>query len=75
MKSNFLSFPQNFEPVPYPKGDYGKFYTGDSYIVLNVSHEVLIIAHSKIENHLISAVCSHEKRARPNSSCGWQFLS
>lgn len=29
---------QNFEPVPYPKGDYGKFFTGDSYIVLNVSH-------------------------------------
>lgn len=32
-----LYFPQNFEPVPYPKSDYGKFYTGDSYIVLNVS--------------------------------------
>ncbi|CAO1441408.1 unnamed protein product [Diamesa hyperborea] len=26
---------ENFEPVPYPKGDYGKFFTGDSYIVLN----------------------------------------
>nr|CAD7440175.1 unnamed protein product [Timema bartmani] len=24
----------NFEAVPYPKADYGKFYTGDSYIVL-----------------------------------------
>lgn len=33
-----LFFLQNFEPVPYPKKDYGKFYTGDSYIVLNVSH-------------------------------------
>jgi len=26
---------ENFEPVAYPKVDYGKFYTGDSYIVLN----------------------------------------
>lgn len=26
---------ENFEPVTYPKNDYGKFYSGDSYIVLN----------------------------------------
>ncbi|XP_058829411.1 gelsolin, cytoplasmic isoform X1 [Topomyia yanbarensis] len=26
---------ENFEPVPVPKKTYGKFYTGDSYIVLN----------------------------------------
>ncbi|KAL7025953.1 hypothetical protein ACKWTF_013721 [Chironomus riparius] len=26
---------ENFEPKAYPKNDYGKFYTGDSYIVLN----------------------------------------
>lgn len=26
---------ENFEPIPYPKSDYGKFYTGDSYIVMN----------------------------------------
>ncbi|VVC37887.1 Hypothetical protein CINCED_3A017595 [Cinara cedri] len=26
---------EDFEPVPYPVKDYGKFYTGDSYIVLN----------------------------------------
>ncbi|XP_075147928.1 gelsolin isoform X2 [Haematobia irritans] len=26
---------ENFEPVPYPKNNYGKFYTGDSFIVLN----------------------------------------
>lgn len=25
---------EDFDPVPYPKKDYGKFYTGDSYIVL-----------------------------------------
>lgn len=25
---------ENFKPVAYKKGDYGKFYTGDSYIVL-----------------------------------------
>lgn len=28
---------QNFAPVPYDKKSYGKFYSGDSYIVLNVS--------------------------------------
>ena len=26
---------ENFKPVPYPKSDYGKFYTGDSYIILH----------------------------------------
>lgn len=26
---------ENFEPVVYPKNNYGKFYTGDSFIVLN----------------------------------------
>lgn len=25
---------EDFKPVPYPKNQYGKFYTGDSYIVL-----------------------------------------
>ncbi|KAJ3676277.1 hypothetical protein LUZ60_003689 [Juncus effusus] len=25
---------ENFKPVPLPKSDYGKFYNGDSYIVL-----------------------------------------
>ncbi|WOK99111.1 hypothetical protein Cni_G07823 [Canna indica] len=28
---------ENFEPVPLPKSDYGKFYTGDSYIVLQTT--------------------------------------
>nr|ATU82520.1 venom gelsolin [Lethocerus distinctifemur] len=27
---------QSFEPVPVPVSEYGKFYTGDSYIVLHV---------------------------------------
>ena len=27
---------ENFQPVPLPKSDYGKFYMGDSYIVLQV---------------------------------------
>lgn len=27
---------ENFQPVPLPKSDYGKFYSGDSYIVLQV---------------------------------------
>ncbi|XP_011078908.1 villin-3-like [Sesamum indicum] len=25
---------ENFQPVPLPKSDYGKFYSGDSYIIL-----------------------------------------
>uniref|UniRef100_A0A336MYB6 CSON006296 protein n=1 Tax=Culicoides sonorensis TaxID=179676 RepID=A0A336MYB6_CULSO len=29
---------EKFEPVPYPKSDYGKFYTGDSYIVLSTKY-------------------------------------
>lgn len=33
----FSFYFQNFQPVAYPKNNYGKFYTGDSYIVLNVS--------------------------------------
>ncbi|KAJ6850862.1 villin-2 [Iris pallida] len=28
---------ENFQPVPLPKSDYGKFYTGDSYIVLQTT--------------------------------------
>ncbi|KAJ6795206.1 villin-2 [Iris pallida] len=28
---------ENFQPVPLPKTDYGKFYTGDSYIVLQTT--------------------------------------
>lgn len=27
---------EDFKPVPLPKSDYGKFYCGDSYIVLQV---------------------------------------
>nr|XP_018912444.1 PREDICTED: gelsolin-like isoform X1 [Bemisia tabaci]XP_018912445.1 PREDICTED: gelsolin-like isoform X1 [Bemisia tabaci] len=30
---------ENFEPVPYPPKDYGKFYSGDSYIVLNTKED------------------------------------
>ncbi|XP_072960846.1 villin-2 [Typha angustifolia] len=28
---------ENFQPVPLPKSDYGKFYCGDSYIVLQTT--------------------------------------
>lgn len=28
---------ENFQPVPLPKADYGKFYVGDSYIVLQTT--------------------------------------
>jgi len=29
---------ENFNPVPVPKSSYGKFFTGDSYVILKVSH-------------------------------------
>ncbi|KAF5272844.1 hypothetical protein FQR65_LT00440 [Abscondita terminalis] len=35
---------EDFKPVAYPKKDYGKFYTGDSYIIL----------HTKEKNGLFS---------------------
>ncbi|KAA3457125.1 villin-2 [Gossypium australe] len=28
---------ENFQPIPLPKSDYGKFYMGDSYIVLQTT--------------------------------------
>ncbi|KAK4272520.1 hypothetical protein QN277_021066 [Acacia crassicarpa] len=28
---------ENFQPVPLPKSDYGKFYVGDSYIILQTT--------------------------------------
>nr|XP_018681618.1 PREDICTED: villin-3-like [Musa acuminata subsp. malaccensis] len=28
---------ENFQPVPIPKSDYGKFYSGDSYIILQTT--------------------------------------
>ncbi|XP_077284313.1 gelsolin isoform X2 [Arctopsyche grandis] len=30
---------ENFEPVPVPTGEIGKFYTGDSYIILNTKED------------------------------------
>lgn len=30
---------ENFAPVSYPKNDYGKFYSGDSYLVLNTKQD------------------------------------
>ncbi|CAI9287774.1 unnamed protein product [Lactuca saligna] len=29
---------ENFQPVPLPKSDYGRFYMGDSYVVLRTSN-------------------------------------
>ena len=29
---------QKFEVTEWPKEDYGKFFSGDSYIILNVSN-------------------------------------
>jgi len=30
---------ENFKPVAYPKNEYGKFYTGDSYIILHTKEK------------------------------------
>lgn len=35
---------ENFQPVAVPKAEYGKFYSGDSYIVLNVSRFLVNVA-------------------------------
>ena len=35
---------ENFQPIPLPKYEYGKFYTGDSYIVLQVCIKYIIIS-------------------------------
>jgi len=29
---------ENFNPVPIPQSSHGKFFTGDSYVILKVSH-------------------------------------
>lgn len=31
--------------MPYPKNQYGKYYTGDSYIILNVSKTLVMWRH------------------------------
>ncbi|KAG4920986.1 hypothetical protein JHK82_049923 [Glycine max] len=31
---------ENFNPVPVPKSSYGKFFTGDSYVILKYFNEV-----------------------------------
>ena len=32
---------ENFRPVPVPKSSSGKFFTGDSYVILKVSNLIL----------------------------------
>lgn len=52
---------QNFVAVPYSKEAYGKFYSGDSYIVLNVSR----IGHLNDEEGESNCVSSvHLKQTR-----------
>lgn len=34
---------ENFQPVPVPKSEHGKFYSGDSYIVLQVRYILLFL--------------------------------
>jgi hypothetical protein len=34
---------ENFNPVPVPKSSYGKFFTGDSYVILKVNHIFQVI--------------------------------
>ncbi|KAL5165022.1 Villin-5 [Glycine soja] len=31
---------ENFNPVPVPKSSYGKFFTGDSYVILKKPHSM-----------------------------------
>lgn len=41
--SNLGTYFQNFRPVAYPKNEYGKFYSGDSYVLLFVSVYLLYL--------------------------------
>ena len=34
---------ENFRPMPVPKSSYGKFFTGDSYVILKVSDLILAV--------------------------------
>lgn len=36
---------ENFVPVSVPKASYGKFFTGDSYVILKVHNLILIQTH------------------------------
>lgn len=44
---------ENFQPVPLSKSDYGKFYMGDSYIVLQVFHLVIIFNAANLVKGLV----------------------
>ena len=35
-----VMFLKNFQVTVWPEEDYGKFFSGDSYIILNVSHRL-----------------------------------
>jgi hypothetical protein len=37
---------ENFNPVPIPQSSYGKFFTGDSYIILKVTRMFSMNFHS-----------------------------
>lgn len=37
---------ENFRPVPVPKASHGKFFTGDSYVILKVNGLALLNSFS-----------------------------
>lgn len=36
---------ENFKPIPAPASSYGKFFMGDSYIILKVSNGMISSCH------------------------------
>ena len=46
---------ENFQPVPLPKSEYGKFYMGDSYIVL----QVWAISNISLDSFMYSSMWCH----------------
>lgn len=46
---------ENFRPVPVPKASYGKFFTGDSYVVLKVLEVPFKFVHD--EGYFPSLFC------------------
>ena len=50
---------ENFQPVPLPKSDYGKFYSGDSYIVLQVQRVLPILIYFVMSAIFHLLLCIH----------------
>ena len=61
---------ENFRPVPIQKSSYGKFFTGDSYVILKVSDfdtdstytyiSIYVCANTECNLYLVRQVCQEK---------------